>query len=575
MNTACPICGVVVPEGAVTCPEHGVPAVVVAEEDPLLGTSLAGRYELRGVAGTGGMGRVYVAWQRSMGREVAVKVLHPWLSSNPAVSQRFFHEARAASRLRHPHTIRIFDFGQTDEGLLFMVQELLHGRSLAQALREEGPLGPQRAATIAMQIADGLSEAHEQGVIHRDLKPDNVFLEEVAGHRDFAKVLDFGIAKTELGPSVSTTGAVVGTPAYMSPEQASGEPLDGRSDLYSLGCLLFEMLSGERAFPGSKAMEVMMRHLQPERPVLSAGAQQRVPPSIVALLDCLLALDPADRYANCGALRDDLSAILESMARSATPQPRAADTLDFGAPPVRGAMDRPPAPGRDQAPPEGAQPRAEDAASSAPQPPRERAAALPTPPRRAASSAPPAGVASSAVGSPAPRPTSVLLRGEAGSFELVAADQGLAVLTLRDDTKAPGPGTVLRLAAEGTAHRGLQLTLKTLGSASALGLPSALSTAPQRISHPRPERLLGVAREVFGLDLAGAAEAAEAASAAGELVAWDCAARAFTADRPIPPLEPRNRAPSKPKGRAKRPRRVLEVTSRRGVDGPRGRRGGR
>src|SRR6478735_5460100 len=205
-------------------------------QDPFVGKVIDGRYEIQARIGEGGMGVVYKARQMSIDRIIALKMLNQQMANDPTWVQRFYNEAKACSRLQHPNTIRMFDFGQTSDGRLFMTMEFLDGISLRAALAQ-GPLAPQRVVKILIQCCASLAEAHSIGIIHRDIKPDNVFLLNMAGSPDVAKLLEGDRMKTQ-------AGVVFGTPQYMSPEQGRGLQLDARSDLYALGILAYEMLTG-------------------------------------------------------------------------------------------------------------------------------------------------------------------------------------------------------------------------------------------------------------------------------------------------------------------------------------------
>ena len=239
------------------------------------GTILAERYELIDEIGRGGFGMVYRAKQLNMDREVAVKLLPPNFMSIPDVVERFKREAQLASRLRHPNTITLHDYG-SHENVLYIVMELLTGEDLADVLKRDGKLPVKRAIKIARQVLKSLSEAHEQGIVHRDLKPENVFLSVVGEDTDVVKVLDFGIAKLasprpedahdEKNRALTISGSTVGTPTYMSPEQAAGEEVTGQSDLYTLGVILYEMINGRPPFHNRDPVKVMRSHLFDEVP---------------------------------------------------------------------------------------------------------------------------------------------------------------------------------------------------------------------------------------------------------------------------------------------------------------------
>jgi len=237
-------------------------AVVKAGPDELPGRLLGGRYRIGAAIGRGGMGTVYAAVQESLGRAVAVKVLHPVLSQDAEAVTRFRAEAERAGGLSHPHIVHVLDFGWEEGGLAWIAMERLEGESLGQRIGRTGPQPAQQVVRIALETLSALEAAHEAKVVHRDLKPDNIFLTKAAGVGEVVKVLDFGIAKLLDGSSAASltaSGMVVGTPLYMSPEQAQAKPLDGRADLYSLGCVAFWALTGTLVFNAKNATAMMMR----------------------------------------------------------------------------------------------------------------------------------------------------------------------------------------------------------------------------------------------------------------------------------------------------------------------------
>jgi serine/threonine protein kinase len=256
--------------------------------DPLLGITLPGGYRVTHLVGVGGMGRVYCAEQVALGRTVAVKVVHPTLAGDELAAARFLNEARAASRLSHPNSVAIFDFGRTLEGHPYIVMEYLRGQDLGRVAQAEGPLGLRRIVHILQQTLAALGEAHALGIVHRDVKPDNIVLEPLRSGLDFVKVVDFGLAKLlsddfpPLGPSQSRPGLVCGTPEYMSPEQGRGDLLDGRSDLYSVGIVLFELLAGQLPFVGDTQNQTLLLQLDEAPPDPRALAPQRVIPAAFA-----------------------------------------------------------------------------------------------------------------------------------------------------------------------------------------------------------------------------------------------------------------------------------------------------
>ena len=301
--------------------------------DPLLGRVFEGRYRIESLLGRGGMGAVYLATQITMNKMVAVKVVKPEFSVNTEAAKRFHREAKAASSLSHPHTIRVFDFGQTPQRVLFMAMEFLDGRSLGRVLREGERLPLQRTLKIVGEIASSLVEAHERGLVHRDLKPENVILLKLANDADFVKVLDFGIAKFLTGSSgdstVTRTGAVIGTPQYMAPEQArASRGLSTAADVYSLGVMLYEMLTGALPFSGDSPIDMLMAHVSEPVPELPIDVE--VPDDVRVLVGRMLAKHPGERPSSADVAREleeirDREKALSFMARRGT-QERAAAT---------------------------------------------------------------------------------------------------------------------------------------------------------------------------------------------------------------------------------------------------------
>ena len=274
---------------------------------------LGGRYALRAVLGTGGMATVWRAHDEVLGREVAVKVLSPPYAADPGFLARFEREARHAAAVSHPRLVTVFDCG-VDGGTPYLVMELVTGRTLRQVLDEVGPLPAGQAAAIAAAVCEGLEAAHAAGLVHRDIKPANIIL---AGAE--VKILDFGIARAEGTAAGTATGIVLGTAAYMSPEQAAGRPAGPASDLYALGCVLFEMLTGAPPFTAESAVGLAHRQVHDD-PGPPSARRPGLPASLDQMTTRLLAKDPADRPANAAAARAGLLAL----APDATPVPPAA-----------------------------------------------------------------------------------------------------------------------------------------------------------------------------------------------------------------------------------------------------------
>src|SRR4051812_6301929 len=274
---ACPTCRQHFSGDARFCPFDGDPLQASTnyhpEADPLLGKLVDGRYEVQAVLGEGGMGSVYKATHRALGKGFALKVMRADLARQGDLAARFIQEARAAAAIGHVNIVQITDFGELPSGAPFFVMELLEGEPLSKVIRRGGPLPARRAVHILSQVASGLAAAHKAGVIHRDLKPDNIHV----GAKDAIKILDFGVAKMAGAGRLTRAGMVFGTPHYMSPEQASGGEVDQRSDIYALGIIMYEMFTGRVPFEADSYMGVLTKHMYmiPEPPSrVHAGARE-------------------------------------------------------------------------------------------------------------------------------------------------------------------------------------------------------------------------------------------------------------------------------------------------------------
>jgi len=272
---------------------------------------IAGRFRVLRKIGEGGMGTVYEAQHEVLPRRFAIKILKPEVSRDQSFIERFKREAIAAGSVEHPNVIYITDFGSMEDGSLYLVMEYLEGMGLDELLSQHSRLPINRALPILAQVADALDAAHRMNVVHRDLKPENILLTEVRGQKDVVKVLDFGIAKVQTPKyqnlAVTMKGQVFGTAEYMSPEQATGEPLDGRSDIYAVGCLAYEMLTGDPPFTGS-AVSVLQAHVRttPPPPSSRIKGEHHIPTAFDALVLRCLAKEPEERYQTGADLRRDL-----------------------------------------------------------------------------------------------------------------------------------------------------------------------------------------------------------------------------------------------------------------------------
>ena len=285
------------------------------EGDEYIGKTLARKYRVEALIGEGGMGKVYKARQLALEKAVVLKVLRQSLLSDERTVARFQREAKAASRLNHPNSIGILDFGQAEDGALFIAMEFIAGQDLHQILSRDWPLPEARVVRIVSQVLSALSDAHGAGVIHRDLKPENIMVEQRRNEPDFVKVLDFGIAKItdtngDDGPALTRAGFVCGTPEYMSPEQARGSQLDHRSDLYAVGVILYQLMTSMLPFESDSAVGFATKHLTEEPlPPSKRRPEARISPAMEKLILRALSKDPNDRPANAEAFKSELLAV--------------------------------------------------------------------------------------------------------------------------------------------------------------------------------------------------------------------------------------------------------------------------
>jgi serine/threonine-protein kinase len=287
----------------------------------LIGRTLNHRYLVEDKIGEGGFGAVFRGKQIATGREVALKILHPHNVSDETIVARFRREAEACSKLRDVHTVTTYDFDETPDGILYLAMELLRGRSLHQLQKTEGALDPMRVLRILDQIATSLSEAHTSGIVHRDMKPENVFIETRNGE-DHVKVLDFGIAKVisdeRSMPALTAVGQTLGTLEFMSPEQLRGQKLDGRSDLYALGMMAYEMLTGTLPFPSVKnPLDIINFHMKQEPPPPSKLTEKvSIPAGVDAIILKMVAKNREQRFASATALREEIARVQKAVDRA-------------------------------------------------------------------------------------------------------------------------------------------------------------------------------------------------------------------------------------------------------------------
>ena len=314
----CSVCGTEWPDDTKFCPNDGTTLHAPVAGADLVGSIIADKFHIEKKLGEGGMGTVYLAEHVKMRRKSAIKVMAPAVASDPEAIARFNREAANAARINHPNVCQIYDFGDTEDGTIFLAMEFIEGESLSDLLQREGRLSLERAAGILRQTGAALQVAHDEGIVHRDLKPDNIMLAKARDGSDVVKVVDFGIAKAmtgEEGQKVTKTGLVVGTPEYMSPEQLSGDVLDGRSDIYSLALVFFRSVTGSLPFQADSAQETMVKRLTDAPLKLAEVAPDaQWPPRLQGVMDRALERMPADRYASAAMFAGDVENAVRSAA---------------------------------------------------------------------------------------------------------------------------------------------------------------------------------------------------------------------------------------------------------------------
>src|SRR5467141_2774817 len=310
----CPVCSTEYADDVKFCPNDGQTLRSASPASDLVGQVIADRYHVVKKLGEGGMGQVYLAEHVKMGRRSAIKVMNPSMVHDPDAVARFNREASNASRITHPNVCAIYDFGETPDGLIYLAMEFIEGEPLTDLLEREGAIPVPRSTAIFLQTADALQAAHDLGIVHRDMKPDNIMLTRKKGGGDVVKVVDFGIAKAvggdESGQKVTKTGLVVGTPEFMSPEQLSGDKLDGRSDLYSLALVFYQMLAGKLPFEATTVQETMIKRLTDEPTALPVSRPDLTfPAGLQPVLDTALARSLVERYQTVAKFAADVASV--------------------------------------------------------------------------------------------------------------------------------------------------------------------------------------------------------------------------------------------------------------------------
>lgn len=327
----CPVCSKIYPETERTCPQDSSPLEIMTG-DSLVGEILGGSYQVLSVLGIGGSSQVYKAKHVFLGRAVAIKVLHASQVCNEEQIRRFLQESRTVSSLHHENIVNLYDFGLTDDGRPFLVMDYLEGTSLFEMIRESGSIEPMRAIHIFKQVCEALDHAHKKGVVHRDIKPGNIVLQDVEDRKDVVKLVDFGLVKLMSWAALDVfhhtqQGIVCGSPRYMSPEQCADKFIDARSDIYSLGASLYEALCGDPPFLGDSVAVLMMKHLSEiPRQLIEVAPDKKIPKELNDIVMKTLEKDPDKRQQSMSELIHDFEILTgtrkEKPAPSATPHHR-------------------------------------------------------------------------------------------------------------------------------------------------------------------------------------------------------------------------------------------------------------
>jgi serine/threonine protein kinase len=309
--------------------------VDLTNPDNLVGTKIFGDYLIRKKLGEGGMGAVFLAEHKSIDQRLAIKVLHGDAAQNPELVERFNREARAIARLTNQNIIRVFVFGRTPEGLLYLAMEFVEGKPLRDLIEKENHLSELRAISVMRQTLHALNEAHELGIVHRDLKPDNIMITRFRGVEEFVKVLDFGIAKVKepngQQAKLTQAGVVYGTPEYLSPEQAQAKELDGRSDLYSMGIILYEMITGTVPFQSKTAVTILAAHVYDPPDPPSKKVRFAISPRMERIIMKALEKDPNKRYQTAMAFLEDLETLEAELSGGAATKTTVLDASQVAA----------------------------------------------------------------------------------------------------------------------------------------------------------------------------------------------------------------------------------------------------